>query len=333
MKRILGLLVIVAMLLVCAVGCGSDEEKPNAEKSVAEKPAETEKIIVGVTMQDLSNEFIAMMKDAMEKRAKEKYPEMELTVVDAEGDATKQIQQMDTFIAQGVDVICICPRDANQLIPSCKNAIEAGIPVVVTGALIDADVGQFISTSVNEAGGEKLMTWVAEQLGGKGNIAIMRGPIGASAEGQRFEGFERVLNKNPDMKVVFDQTANWSREEGMALMENWLQTGVKIDALVSQNDEMALGAIQAIKAAGKLEEIMVVGMDGIPDALNSVENGEMACTCLQSAIAQGYGSIDMAYEAAHGAEPKTFDAGWMLVLPDNVDEARKMIDLDTYEEK
>jgi ABC-type sugar transport system substrate-binding protein len=273
-----------------------------------------------------------MMKDAMEYRVSQKYPNVELQVLDAEGDAQKQIQQMDTFIASGVNVIAICPRDANQLIPSTENAIAAGIPVVTVGALLEEDVGQSVVTSVNEAGGEMLMNWVAEKLGNKGNIAIMRGPIGASAEIQRFEGFQRVLDANPDMKVVFDQTANWSREEGTTLMENWLETGTEINALVAQNDEMALGALQAIEATGKKDQIIVVGMDGILDALNAVKDGRLDCTCFQSAIGQGFGGIDMAVEVANGAAPTLKDIGWTLVLPDNVDNMFNQISLDTYQE-
>ena len=324
---------IVFVLIACAAPTVGSEvgSEVNSETSESSGGGETDKIIIGATLQDLSNEFIAMNKDAMLAKAAE-YPDIEIQILDAEGDAQKQIQQVDTFVATGVDVICIGPRDANQLVPAVKNAIDAGIPVVTVSALLDEDVGQSVVTSVNQEGGEMLMTWVAEQLGGKGNIAIMRGPIGASAEIQRFEGFEKALAENPEMEVVFDQTANWSREEGMTLMENWLQTGTEIDALVCQNDEMALGALQAIKDAGKEEEILVVGMDGILDAFNAIKDGEMDATCLQSAIGQGYKSVEIAYEAAKGAEPVLYDVGWELVTPENVEEMYNQISLDTYVE-
>jgi inositol transport system substrate-binding protein len=346
-KKIIGLVLVVALLLVLTVGCAPKseeaaastesvastvEESANAVETSAEESGTNEKIVIGCTLQDLSNEYIAMMKDAMVYRVANKYPDVELQVLDAEGDAQKQIQQMDTFIASGVNSIAICPRDANQLIPSTENAIAAGIPVVTVGALLEKDVGQAVVTSVNDVGGEMLMNWVAEKLGNKGNIAIMRGPIGASAEIQRFEGFQRVLDANPDMKVVFDQTANWSREEGTTLMENWIQSGTEINALVAQNDEMALGALQAIEAAGLKDKIIVVGMDGIPDAFNSIKEGKLDCTCFQSAIGQGFGGVDMAVAIAKGEKPTLVDVGWKLVLPENVDEMFAQISLDTYKE-
>jgi len=340
MKKTLVLVLAIALLSACMMGCTNQSTPSDVPSSAATtenvspsaSTPEEKQIVIGVTLQDLSNEWIAMMKDAIVERAN-KYPGMEVQVVDAQGDANKQINQVETFISSHVDAIVICPRDADQLIPCCQEAVSKGIPVICASALLSKEVGQSTVTAANENGGKMLMQWVSDKLGGKGNIAIMRGPIGASAEIQRFAGFDSVIKATPGLQVVFDQTANWSREEAMTLMENWLSTGKQIDALVAQNDEMALGALQAIKAAGKLNDIIIVGMDGIADALDSVEAGELNCTAFQSAIGQGYGSIDTAYKAITGEKVEQLvDIGWTIVTEDNLDFVRKQTSLDTYQE-
>jgi inositol transport system substrate-binding protein len=202
--------------------------------------------------------------------------------------------------------------------------------VITISADIAENVGQACVTSLNPDGGALEAQWVVDQLGGKGNIAIMRGPIGADAEMGRFEGYEKVFSQYPDIKIVFDQTGNWSREEGLALMENWLQTGTQIDAVVAQNDEMVLGAIQAIKDAGKLDSIVTAGIDGVLDALDSIKKGELGATCFQDAIGQAFGAVDMANMASTGGEISFNNIPFELVTKDNVDEYYDKISIDTY---
>ena len=294
---------------------------------------EAEKVVIGCTVQDLSNEFIANMCDAMIYKVEKDYPDVDLMILDCESDAQKQIQQMDSLMSQGVDAIILDPIDANALIPSAKEALEKGIPVVTLSADIAEQIGQGVVTSKNPDGGALAAEWVVEQLDGKGNIVIMRGPIGADAEMGRFEGYESVFSEYPDIKIVFDQTGNWSREEGLSLMENWLQTGTEINAVVSQNDEMVLGAIQAIKDAGKLEDIVTIGIDGIYDALNAVKEGELGATCFQDAIGQAYGALEMAYDCAHGGELFYNNIPFELVTTENVDEYYDKINFETYDKE
>lgn len=160
---------------------------------------------------------------------------------------------------------------------------------------------------------------MVEKLGGKGNVAVLRGPLGAFAEQGRFRGYEAVFTANPDIEVVFDQTANWQREEAMALVENWLTTGTQIDAIICQNDGMALGALEAVKAAGKKDQIIITGIDAIQDALDSVKAGELDATCFQDAIGQGKGALDMAVRAAKGEKIERNNIPFELVTKDNVD--------------
>ncbi|MDB5053072.1 MAG: rhizopine-binding protein [Bacilli bacterium] len=278
----------------------ADTMTPTTSAVVTPEPAVNDKeIVVGVTVQDMSNEFIAMLKDAMQLKAKE-YPNLKLIINDAEAKPDKQASQMDAFISQKVGAIIINPADANALTPSIENAIKAGIPVITLSSDAAKNVGQKWSGSKNEDAGRMEMEFIAKKLGGKGNIAIIRGPIGHFAEIGRFAGYKEVLDKNPGMKIVTDQTGNWSREEAMSLMENWIQAGKKIDAVVAQNDAMALGALKAVEDSGNKGKILVVGIDAIKDALDSVKTGGMDATFFQDAIGQANGAVDMAVKGANG---------------------------------
>lgn len=327
------LLVVVALLLVVSLcACGSEQaaESPQSseptENQEQQGSTEGDTFTVGVTFQDLSNEWIAMMKDAMEYRVQE-YPQLELIINDGEGSPETQTSQVETFIAQGVDAMIINPTDANMMIPAVESAVNSGVPVVTLSSDVVEDVGQVWVGAENSAGGALVAQWVVEQLGEQGNVAIMRGPIGAIAEIQRFEGYDEVFSQYDGIEIVFDQTANWSREESMSLMENWLQTGTQIDAVVCQNDEMALGALSAIEAAGKLDEIIVVGMDGIPDALDSIKDGKMKATGFQGAIDQAFGAVDMIAQALDGEEIGYTDIPFELITAENVDSYYERIEL------
>ena len=163
------------------------------------------------------------------------------------------------------------------------------------------------------------MQQVADALDGKGNIVIIEGPMGISSQIQRYEGIENILKNYPDIKVLYTQTANWDRAEAMALMENWLQTGEQIDGVVAENDEMAMGAFNACKAAGL--DIPVVGIDGIPDALNSVKEGGMICSVLQNSTKQAQTAFDVALAAAKGeAVEDYYDVPFEPVTSENIDE-------------
>lgn len=295
------------------------EAAKDAEATTAAEATETKKeLVIGCTLQNLSEEFMTMLQGAMELQVKN-YDNVKLIVNDAESQADKQASQLDTFVAQKVDAVIISPVDADALATAVKSVVDAGIPVITCSADVTGDQGHVWVGSSNENGGQIEMEYVAEQLGGKGKIAILRGPLGAFAEQGRFTGYETVLADNPEIEVVFDQTGNWQREEAMALIENLLTTGTEIDAVVCQNDGMALGALEAVKAAGKQDEIIITGIDAIVDALDSIKAGELDATCFQDAIGQGTNALDMAVKAANGEAIERMDIPFELVVQDNVD--------------
>lgn len=337
-KKVLAGCLGTAMVIGSVTGCSSKPAEtaaaPAATEAAKTEAAKTEaakteadttaaeaaggEIVIGCTLQNLSEEFMTMLQGAMELQVKN-YDNVKLIVNDAQSQADKQASQLDTFVAQKVDAVIISPVDADALASAVKGVVDAGIPVITCSADVSGDQGQVWVGSSNENGGQIEMEYVAEQLGGKGNIAVLRGPLGAFAEQGRFAGYEAVLNENPDIKVVFDQTGNWQREEAMALIENLLTTGTELDAIVCQNDGMALGALEAVKAAGKKDEIIITGIDAIVDALDSIKAGELDATCFQDAIGQGTNALDMAVKAAKGEAIERMDIPFELVLKDNVD--------------
>lgn len=325
------------MVLGSLTGCGSKPAETTAAPAAApagtaapadtaaadtSAPADTEaaaeELVIGCTLQNLSEEFMTMLQGAMELQLKN-YDNVKLIINDAESQSDKQASQLDSFVAQGVDAVIISPVDADALASAVKTVVDAGIPVITCSADVTGDQGQVWVGSSNENGGEIEMKYVAEKLGGKGKIAVLRGPLGAFAEQGRFAGYETVLKDYPDIEIVFDQTGNWQREEAMALIENLLTAGTELDAIVCQNDGMALGALEAVKAAGKKDQITITGIDAIVDALDSIKAGELDATCFQDAIGQGTNALDMAVKAARGETVERMDIPFELVTKDNVD--------------
>lgn len=335
-KQLLAGLLGTVMVVGSLAGCGSQTADATtaapaaapteaaADTSAAEEAPATEKaaeggeIVIGCTLQNLSEEFMTMLQGAMEIQLKN-YDNVKLIINDAESQSDKQASQLDRFVAQGVDAVIISPVDADALASAVKTVVDAGIPVITCSADVSGDQGQVWVGSSNENGGEIEMKYVAEQLGGKGKIAILRGPLGAFAEQGRFAGYETVLKDYPDIEIVFDQTGNWQREEAMSLIENLLTAGTELDAVVCQNDGMALGALEAVKAAGKKDAIIITGIDAIVDALDSIKAGELDATCFQDAIGQGTNALDMAVKAAKGEAIERMDIPFELVTQENVD--------------
>jgi inositol transport system substrate-binding protein len=246
-----------------------------------------DQIVIGCSLQNFTEEFMTMLRGAMERKLKEPgYENVRLIINDGEGQAEKQAAQLDSFIAQKVNAVIICPVDADGCAPAVKAVSDAGIPIIAMSSDVNGNQGQIWVGSENENGGATEAEYIAQKLNGKGNVAVLRGPLGHFAEQGRFRGYEQVIAKYPNINVVFDQTGNWQREEAMALVENWLTTGTKIDAILCQNDGMALGALEAVKAAGQKDQIIIAGIDAIQDALDSIKAGELDATCFQDAIGQ-----------------------------------------------
>jgi putative xylitol transport system substrate-binding protein len=235
-----------------------------------------------------------------------------ITVFDGRMDALTQANQFDTIITQRFDAIIFIPVDIEAGVGPAAQAKAAGIPLIGSNTLIaDRSLYRCYIGSDGVVSGEDVAKGVIAKLGGKGNVVIFEGIIGHSAQIQRRQGINTILAKNPNIKVLEMKAANWSRAEAQALMENWLTAhpGV-IQGVISQNDEMALGAIEALKARGiNLAKFPVGGVDGLTDALEAVKRGEMSTT-LQDANAQAQGSIDLALRVLIGPSYQPMSDIW-----------------------
>ncbi|AMW32030.1 MAG: D-ribose ABC transporter substrate-binding protein [Fervidobacterium pennivorans] len=249
---------------------------------------------VGLSLSTLNNPFFVTLRDGAMAAAKELG--ITLLVVDAQDKPAKQLNDIEDLIQKKVDLIIINPTDSAAIVPAIEAANKAKIPVItVDRAAAGGQVVVHIASD-NVAGGAMAAKFIAEQLKGKGKVVMLVGIPGTSAARDRGTGFKTELKKYPGIQLVAEQVANFNRAEGMRVMENILQAYPDIDAVFAQNDEMALGAIEAIRAAKKLGKIIVVGFDAIPDALEAVKKGEMAATVAQQPYLMGQLAVQKAYE-------------------------------------
>lgn len=295
MKKLLSLALAAIMIMSLFVGCANTQEQPAPEKPAGnEQPAEEAKTI-GLAISTLNNPFFV----DLEAGAKAKAAELGATLVtlDSQDDSATEMSNVEDLINQGVDLILINPTDSDAVKSAVEAANKAGIPVITLDR--SANGGEVVShiASDNVAGGKLAGEYIVELLGGKGNVVELEGVPGASAARERGEGFNAAIAKS-DLKVVAKQTANFDRAEGLTVMENILQAQPEIDAVFAHNDEMALGALEAIKASGR--EIIVVGFDATDDAKAAVESGEMAATVEQLPKEIGSLGVDTAIKLLKG---------------------------------
>lgn len=293
------IIMLLALALGACVAPAPAGSAPAAEVPAADAAAGDDKITIGVSMlfDDL---WLTILRDAITAAA-EADGNVELLMVDSKEDVATQLGQVENFVTQGVDAIILIPPNTDATDPATKLAVDAGIPLVyVNRKPANLPEGVHYVGSDSIIAGRLQMEWLAEKLGGKGNCVLMNGNLSQEAAQMRTAGVKEVVEKNPDIKIIKEDTANWSRAEGLALMENWLSTGDQIDCVAANNDEMAIGALQAIEAAGKLGEILVGGVDASPDALAEMDKGRLSMTVFQNAAGQGEGGIQTAIALARG---------------------------------
>jgi inositol transport system substrate-binding protein len=279
-----------------------------------------EKVKIGVTMALFDDVWLTLVRDAMTKWAKN-HPDVEITIVDANNDSAKQTGQVENFLAQGMNAVVILPVDTAATGPMTKAVVKAGKPLVYVNrkpSNLPKGVAYCGSNSI-EAGVMNVEE-LGKAMGGKGNLVILMGELSNEAAIGRTDGIKKIVKeKFPDIKIVREQTGNWKREQGKTIMENWLASGQEIDGVASNNDEMALGALQAIKAAGKLGKIPVGGTDGSHDALESMSKGELNNTVFQDPVGQGEEAVNAAYLLVKKEpNPKVVDGNiWIAYQPIN----------------
>lgn len=274
---------------------------------------------IGATFYSLQNEATMRMDNAGKAWCKENG----VTYVSYDGnyDANTQLSQVETMIADGCDAIILNPQDAVACAAAVELAHTAGIPIVAVNTMVESDLLTSYVGSLDVTAGEDIMNFMIDHMGRDDfNIVVIEGPMGQSAQLQRIEGIENVLAEHPGIKELVRNTANWSRSEAMSLTETWLSTyGDQIDAVIAENDEMALGARQAIEAAGL--DIPCIGVDGITDAVTAVQNGGMIASDFQNLEGQMTGGLQICVDVINGKEvEKEYWIPFEMITPENVSE-------------
>lgn len=308
--------ILIATLSLAIASCNQSQKAEGSESGSGKK------LVVGATMLSMQNEFIVNVSDEMEAKAKELG--VELITVDAERSALKQVEQVESFIAQGVDAIIMNPCEVEASSPAVKLAMDANIPIINVNSETSAKPTAFVGSDDTESA-RIAMKYLAEKLRGKGNVLIMHGFMGQAAQIKRDNGAKEILKANPGMKLLAEQTGEWDRAKAMSLMENWIQSfGPKINAVFAHNDEMGMGAVKALEAAGLKDKVIVVSIDAIPDALQSVKKGALNATIFQNAQEQGGKAIETAVKAAKKEKfEKEIFIPFQLVTKENVGEYLK----------
>ncbi len=280
---------------------------------------------VGVSMALFDDNFLTVLRNGMQDYAKT-LDGVTLQVEDAQNDVAKQQSQIQNFIAAGVDAIVVNPVDTDATAAMSKIAADAGIPLVyVNREPINIDTlpekQAFVASNELESGTLETQE-VCKLLGGKGKAVVMMGELSNQAARMRTKDIHDVLATDAckGITIVEEQTANWSRTQGADLMTNWLSAGLEFDAVIANNDEMAIGAIQALKAAGRpMDKVVIGGVDATQDALAAMAAGDLDVTVFQNAAGQGKGALDAALKFARGetVEKKVY-IPFELVTPANL---------------
>lgn len=279
-------ILLISSLLLFIISCGSGSSSSDSSNKVS----------VGLSISTLNNPFFVSLSDGAKKKAKEL--NINLSVVNASDDTAKQTSDIEDLISKKVQVIIVNPVDSDAVAPAVQDAINAGIKVialdrVVNGVEVDSEIA-----SDNVVGAELATKYLLELVGSSADVAELIGIPGASATIDRGKGFHNIADVN--LKVVASQTANFNRAEGLSVMENILQANPNIKGVFAHNDEMALGALEAIVASGK--DIAIIGFDATEDAVLAVKDGLMKATVAQQPDLMGSIAVETAFKIANGEE-------------------------------
>lgn len=281
-------------------------------------------LVIGASMSKFADKWLTYLIDGINDFDR-KHDDVKVIMTDANDDPSRMVNQIENFIAQGVDAVIIHPTDRQTVRPIARKLKRAGIPLVVVNRRPNDDDMDTISAYVGSdeiKGGLMQGEAVVERLAGKeGRVGILMGPLGLEGQINRTAGNKQVFDKYDNIKVLVEQEGKWDRAKGLEITEDWLQGRSKLNVIVSNNDEMAIGAVLATRKAGyKDEDFIIVGLDGTPDALEYLGKG-LDVTVFQDGYTQGFDGAKAAYRLAKGE--KIDQIQWVpfkLVTPENKQE-------------
>lgn len=301
-------LALVPITLVATAACGAGDTSVHNGR---------QQLRVGVTVYDMSS-FISQGQEGMNSYAKAN--NIQLLWNSAGGDVSTQASQVDQLVNQKVDAIIIVPVQADSLGPQMTSAKNAGIPVIAVNTAL-SDQGALAASVLPDdvAAGAQEMEMMAKKLNGTGNIVVLQGPLGSSPELDRTKGITQTLAKYPGIKMLAKDTADWKRDEAVNKTKNWLSSfGDQLGGVVAENDDMGLGAVQALSEAGRT--VPVVGIDGIQDGLAAVKDGTFVGTSLQHGRVEMAEGLAVADKVIKGQPvKKSYTYVMPAISPENVD--------------
>ncbi|GHV28494.1 D-threitol-binding protein [Spirochaetia bacterium] len=312
----LGGIALIAVLLVSVVACKGKGSDGASARAANKKP------VIGCTVYYMT-EFVTLMAEGIKAEAAARGAD--LVLLDANNDAQRQISQIENLIAQKVDILLVAAVDSDAIVPALDLAKKAGITLVGLNMLINTTEEYYYSGPNDVQAGELEAQRLIDLIGAKGNVAIIEGPIGQSAQVDRLQGNKNILAKNPDVKVIAQQTANWSRAEALALVENWIEAFPNLNGIIAHNDEMALGAIQALEAKGIKNRIPVTGVDAIKDGCLAIRDGRFEMTVFQDAEEEGRLGVRICMDILEG-KPPAKKINFIEMLPVDKNNVQELID-------
>lgn len=331
MKKSLVVLCVAALccsmvLGLCACGKTDDTTTPSTgepgtvsgSEGKTDKP-EGDSYVIGVLMKVMSDTYSNKLGNAILDYAKEKYPNVEVRLLDGKADAATQISQCEDLISQGCDAIILNPFDAEGSGRCVELCNEAGIPCIeVNTATNNKDYSSYVGSN-DVTAGEMMGNFIIDQLGeAGGQIAILEGNMGQSAQIDRYKGLENTVLKAPNIECVYTITCDWQRDTAMSTTEDLLARFPDLKAICCENDDMAMGALDACEANGRTD-VVICGVDAIDDAVQAVAEGRLDGTILQDAKGQAQTVLDVAVKVAKGEKVEAlYEVPFQLITSENV---------------
>ena len=307
-------LVAVAMAAACAGGRAVERDRPR----------------VALVLKTLNSPFFIDLQKGAEAAAARLGVTLVVQAAEREMDVEKQMQIIENLVQTGVAVLCVAPSGSREIVPALGKAQRAGIPVVIVDERIDeaaaAEAGLHPATFVgsdNAAGGRLAGRHLVETTGGRAKVAVLEGIPGHESGDARLRGFREAIGVAPGVEVVASQTANWERDQGFTVFQNMLQAHPEIDAVFACNDVMALGAVEALGAAGRTGRVRVIGFDAVDDARTAIAAGAMEASVAQFPSEMGRLAVESAVKLIRGETvPREQPTRVALVTRENVDAPR-----------
>ncbi len=329
---------MAGLMVLSAAGCSkpadtkapaATTQAPAATEAKTEAPAagaedSKEQLHIGITMQGNQSGFVQYFTSAMYEYQATKAPDINMEVVFADDDPSKQFSQVETFVSKKVDAIIMQPVDKVQGAAAVDLAYEAGIPLITINTITDSTNNTAHVGCDDVQSGVLQMQRIIDVCGENAKVGYVDAVLGHSAQVQRAEGYQKVLSENPGVELVVHDTGNWSPEESMRLVENWIQSGKEFDAILCMADCQLTGVLTAVENAGKLDNIKLAGMDCDPVIMQAIKDGKVDCSIWQDGLAQGEMALETAIKAAKGEEVSDIIIDYEVCTKDNIEKYEKL---------